>query len=58
MSKYAQEIIAESVSANKQMIQKRRRDLVNRYLDYYDGDNTYKYIKNRFKANTFQEIPP
>ena len=58
MSKYAQEIIAESVSAQKQMIQKRRRDLVNRYLDYYDGDNTYQYIKGRFKASTFQEVPP
>ena len=39
-------------------MQKHRRDLVNRYLDYYDGDNTYQYIKDRFKANTFQEIPP
>ena len=58
MSKYAQEIIAESVTANKQMIQKQRRDLVNMYMDYYDGDNTYQYIKNRFKASTFQEIPP
>ena len=58
MSNYAQEIISESVSAHKQMIQKRRRDLVNRYLDYYDGDNTYKYIKNRFKAETFKEVPP
>ena len=58
MSNYAQEIISESVSAHKQMIQKRRRDLVNRYLDYYDGDNTYKYIQNRFKAETFKEVPP
>ena len=58
MSNYAQEIISESVLAHKQMIQKRRRDFVNRYLDYYDGDNTYKYIQNRFKAETFKEVPP
>jgi hypothetical protein len=58
MSKYAQEIIQESVSTNKKIIQERRRDLVNKYLDYYDGDNTYQYINGRFKAETFKEVPP
>ena len=58
MSKYAQNIINESVKEQKLINSKRRRKLINRYLNYYDGDNTYKYIKDRFKAKTFQEIPP
>ena len=33
MSKYAQEIIAESVSLSKKTAQKYRRDLVNKYLE-------------------------
>ena len=36
MSQYAKDIIQESVKLQKQMHQKRRRDLVNKYLDYYD----------------------
>ena len=58
MSEYAQNIINESVKDQKLMNSKRRRSLVMKYLNYYDGDNTYKYIKDRFKAKTFQEIPP
>ena len=58
MSEYAQNIIDESVKDQKLLNSKNRRELVMKYLNYYDGDNTYKYIKDRFKAKTFQEIPP
>ena len=53
-----QDLIKKSISDQKYKNSKHRRDLVYKYLDYYSGDNTDQYITSRFKAQSFQEIPP
>ena len=53
----AEEIIKKSVEESKQISQKARRNWVRRMLNYYGGNDTYRYIKNYFKADAFQEIP-
>lgn len=37
---------------------RQRRRLVERYVDFYGGENTAQYIVDRFKLEAFQEIPP
>ena len=50
--------IKQSVSNYRRQTNQYRRNLVNKYLDFYSGDNTDQYIINRFKTPAFQEIPP
>ena len=53
-----EQIIKQSVEANKLQTQKNRRNWVRRMLDYYGGNATNQYIKNYFNSAAFQEIPP
>ena len=55
---YASEIIKKSITDQKLLNAKSRRKMVWKYLDYYAGDNTVQYIKDRFAAKSFQEVPP
>ena len=55
---YVNEIIQRSITDQKLLNAKSRRKMVWKYLDYYAGDNTIQYIKNRFAAKAFQEVPP
>ena len=50
--------INQSVKNYRSRLNKYRRELVNKFLDYYSGDNVDQYINDRFKAAAFQEIPP
>ena len=50
--------INQSVKRYRSRQNKHRRALINKFLDYYSGDNVDKYISERFKASAFQEIPP
>ena len=52
-----EQIIKESISDNKLSIQKNRRDLVRKMLNYYGGNYTSQYIEQYFNSESFQEIP-
>ena len=54
----AQYIIQKTVEDLRQKLNRDRRQEVNKYLDYYSGDNTKQYIQSKFKASAFQEIEP
>ena len=51
-------IIKDSVHEEKAQARANRRKHILKLLDYYSGDNTYQYIKDRFKSSVFQEVPP
>lgn len=51
-------IIQESIKDLKLSNHQARRKHIEKMLDYYDGENTVKYIQNRFKAEAFKEVPP
>ena len=58
MNEYIDNIIKESVSAEKLRISKARRRLNHKMLNYYEGSmETREYIKNKFSAKAFQEVP-
>ena len=56
--KTVEQIIKESISTEKYLKAQGRRKEVQKYLDYYAGDNTYQYIEDKFKISAFQEHPP
>ena len=51
------EIIKKSLNEYKLGISKGKRDEVIKYLDYYSGVETDKYIKQYFDSDAFLEIP-
>ena len=53
----ARSIIDSSIKRQKLEQAKNRRALVYKMLDYYNGDNTEQYVKDRFSASSFQEVP-
>ena len=55
MSRY---LIDKTIEDIRQDANKNRRKEVNKFLDFYSGDNTRQYIKDKFKASAFQEIEP
>ena len=57
-SDYSNKLIQESISGAKLMKSKQRRRLIQKCLDYYQGSSTDQYIKGRFSAKAFQEVPP
>ena len=54
----AQDIIKKSVIGLKAENSTRRRKLVEKYIDFYGGENTARYIVDRFKLQAFREVPP
>ena len=54
----AAKIINDSIKDEKAAMRAKRRAHIMKLLDYYTGDNTYPYIKDRFKSTAFQEVPP
>lgn len=53
----AKKYIDDSIKEEKIQQSKLRRIQIYKMLDYYNGDNYNKYIKDRFKSTAFQEIP-
>ena len=51
------EIIKKSLNEYKLGISKGKRDEVIKYLDYYSGVETDKYIRQYFDSDAFMEIP-
>jgi hypothetical protein len=51
------EIIEKSLNEYKLGLSKGKRNEVIKYLDYYSGTETEKYIKRYFDSEAFQEIP-
>lgn len=52
-----QEIIKKSLKEFKLQSVSNKREEVIKYLDYYTGTETNKYIKNYFDTDAFREIP-
>ena len=54
----ANQLIKESIQDLKLNNHMARRKLTGKMLDYYEGENTAKYIEDKFKAEAFREVPP
>ena len=54
---YANDLIKQSIKNMKYENNQSRYMFIDKLLDYYQGDDTAKYIKRYFKASAFQEIP-
>ena len=54
---YANNLIEQSIKNLKFYNLHERYKLIDRLLDYYQGDNTAKYIIDKFKAAAFREVP-
>jgi len=54
---YAKDLIKQSIKDMKYNNNQSRYRFIDKLLDYYQGDDTGKYIQNYFKATAFQEIP-
>ena len=54
---YAVNLIKKSIKDMKYENNQSRYKFIDKLLDYYQGDDTGKYIRNFFKATAFQEIP-
>ena len=57
LKNYAEGLIENSVKNLKLNNIKHRYHLIDRLLDYYQGDNTAQYIQDKFKATAFREVP-
>ena len=56
-SDYAKTLIKESIIETRAYYERLRRIQVGKLLDYYSGKYTDHYIKKRFKAKVWQEVP-
>ena len=56
-SGYAKELIKESIQEAKAEMERARRRQIGKLLDYYCGKYTDQYIKKRFAAKVWQEVP-
>ena len=56
-SSYAKELIKESISQHRFYAEHKRRENIGKMLDYYSGNYTEQYIKKRFAAKVWQEVP-
>ena len=54
---YANNLIKQSIKDLKYDNNQNRYRFIDKLLDYYQGDDTGKYIQNYFKATAFREIP-
>jgi len=54
---YAHDLIKQSIKNMKYENNQSRYMFIDKLLDYYQGDDTAKYIQRFFKATAFQEIP-
>ena len=57
LQNYASNLIADSIKNMKFNNLQQRYMLIDKLLDYYQGDNTAKYITDKFKATAFREVP-
>ena len=57
MQNYAKDLIKTSIKDLKLQNNRGRYRFIDKLLDYYQGDNTGKYIRPYFKATAFQETP-
>jgi hypothetical protein len=54
---YANDLIKQSIKNMKYENNQSRYRFIDKLLDYYQGDDTAKYIQRFFKSTAFQEIP-
>ena len=57
LQNYAENVIKTSIKDMKLQNNRSRYNFIDKLLDYYQGDDTAKYIQTYFKASAFQEIP-
>ena len=57
LNSYAKNIITTSIKDLKLQNNQSRYRFIDKLLDYYQGDDTAKYITPYFKASSFREIP-
>ena len=57
LNSYAKNIITTSIKDLKLQNNQSRYRFIDKLLDYYQGDDTAKYITPYFKASSFKEIP-
>jgi hypothetical protein len=57
LQNYANNLIEQSIKNHKFNNLRGRYQLIDKLLDYYQGDNTAKYITDKFKATAFKEVP-
>jgi len=57
MKEYANTMILNSIKNLKYDTLQERFQLIDRLLDYYQGDKTEQYIVDKFKASAFKEVP-
>ena len=56
-SSLAKDLIKDSILDLKFFSERKRRDNIGKMLDYYSGNYTDQYIKKRFAAKVWQEVP-
>ena len=53
----ATHLIHESLKEQKKLYAQSRKDAIYKLMDYYAGDETAKYIEDRFNTDAFREVP-
>tara|TARA_Y100000004_G_scaffold97144_1_gene108723 strand:- start:33621 stop:34979 length:1359 start_codon:yes stop_codon:yes gene_type:complete len=53
----AKKMINDVLKKTKTDYNQRRKDVIEKLIDYYNGDNTAQYTEEYFQAKSFQEIP-
>ena len=57
-SKYnAKKLIDDVLTKTKTTYNQNRKDVIEKLIDYYSGDNTVQYTETYFQAKSFQEVP-
>ena len=54
---YASNLIENSIKNYKLNNLRQRYRMIDKLLDYYQGENTIHYIQDKFKARAFREVP-
>ena len=52
------DLLQESIRELKLQNAKKRSKHIEKLIDYYNGNNTKRYIENMFSGEAFGEIPP
>ena len=53
----AQMMVEDALKKTKSEYNEGRKDVIEKLIDYYNGDNTSQYTEDYFQAKSFQEVP-
>ena len=53
----AKKLIDDVLTKTKTEYNQNRKDVIEKLIDYYSGDNTVQYTETYFQAKSFQEVP-